>query len=289
MEQADKNCILCGSPERQRLFQQGEWTVQRCAVCGLGVLDPRPDPAELQELYRSSYFADQYGAGLKIVSPEMTRRLSQEDHRIRFFSRGRKNAKLLDCGCGMGYFLLACRDKGYDVAGMDISGDSAAYVRDELAIPVQVGTIDGIAYPASSFDVITMWHFLEHTPDPRRYLEKAREWLKPGGLLVVDVPNYAGTDAQKTWEHWKGWQLPYHLYHFTPEALQRLLRDHGFRTIRRKSYLSEYVKERLDRTLVLKPFARMIARCYSGHSFAVVTEKAAYRKKEHEEPQRLFA
>ncbi|MBU2054832.1 MAG: class I SAM-dependent methyltransferase [Proteobacteria bacterium] len=215
MERAAANCILCNSSERSLLYRQEDWTVYCCDACGLGFLDPRPGVNELGDLYRYSYFDGQYGHGLKSRSPEMKKRLSQETHRIRFFRKIMRKGRILDIGCGMGYFLLACRDTGYDVEGMDISDDSAVYVRGELGIPVVVGTIDGINYPLESFDVITMWHFLEHTPDPRPYLQKARRWLKRDGMLVVDVPNYAGTDARKTWALWKGWQLPYHLYHYT--------------------------------------------------------------------------
>jgi 2-polyprenyl-3-methyl-5-hydroxy-6-metoxy-1,4-benzoquinol methylase len=278
MEHADANCILCGSPERSILIRQDEWSVYRCDGCGLGLLDPRPDANELGDLYGDGYFDDQYGHGLAFGSPEMQKRLLQESHRIRFFRRVKQSGKVLDIGCGMGYFLLACRDAGYDVEGMDISPDSAAYVRREMGIPVVVGTIDGVDYPPESFDVITMWHFLEHAPDPRLYLKKAGRWLKRDGVLVVDVPNYAGTDARKTWARWKGWQLPCHLYHYTPATLKRLLANYGFGTVRSKSYLSEHVKEKFERTLVLKPFARLIARCYSGHSFAVVAKKVENRK-----------
>jgi 2-polyprenyl-3-methyl-5-hydroxy-6-metoxy-1,4-benzoquinol methylase len=273
MERASTNCILCGSPGREPLIRQGEWTVHRCKGCGLGVLDPHPDQRELDDLYQNSYLEDLYGAGLKVGSPGMKRRLSQETHRIRFFRRAKRSGRLLDIGCGMGYFLAACRNWGYEVEGMDISADSAAYVRDHLKIPVAVGTVDGIDYPPASFDVITMWHFLEHAPDPRLYLQKTQKWLKPSGLLVVDVPNYTATDARYAWQKWKGWHLPFHLYHFTPETLCGLLAKQGFRTIRRKSYLSEAVKERLERILVPKPIARLVARCYSGHSYAVVTRK----------------
>jgi len=273
MERADTNCILCGSTEREPLILQGEWTVHRCKECGLGVLDPRPDQRELGDLYQNSYLADLYGIGLKVGSPGMKRRLSQETHRVRFFRRAKRSGRLLDIGCGMGYFLAVCRDWGYEVEGMDISADSVAYVRDNLKIPVAVGTVDGIDYPPASFDVITMWHFLEHAPDPQLYLQKTQKWLKPGGLLVVDVPNYTATDARYAWQKWKGWHLPFHLYHFTPETLCGLLAKHGFRTIRRKSYLSESVKEKLERALVPKLIARLVARCYSGHSYAVVARK----------------
>jgi 2-polyprenyl-3-methyl-5-hydroxy-6-metoxy-1,4-benzoquinol methylase len=273
MERAAANCILCNSSERSLLIRQVEWSVYRCSGCGLGFLDPRPDPDELNELYRSGYFESNYGTGLRVESPEMKRRLSQETHRIRFFKKAGRQGRLLDIGCGMGYFLLACRNAGYEVEGMDISADSAAYVQDELKIPVAIGIIEGVDYPPASFDVITMWHFLEHVRRPDQYIEKARRWLKPDGILVVDVPNYQGTDARKTWARWKGWQLPFHLYHYTPETLQRILEKRGFRTIRHKDYLSEYVKERLEQSFFPNPIARLIARFYSGHSYAVVARK----------------
>jgi hypothetical protein len=90
---------------------------------------------------------------------------------------------------------------------------------------------------------------------------------------VVDVPNYQGTDARKSWSRWKGWQLPFHLYHHTPVTLKRLLEKQGFRVIRSKHYLSECVKERLEQSFFTKPVARLIARFYSGHSCAVVARK----------------
>ena len=273
MEKAPEHCILCGEGRRNFLIRQGDWTVFKCAHCGLGFLDPRPDAYELQGLYAAEYFQDQYDQGLPLDSPEMKKRISQETHRIRFFHRRKKTGKILDIGCGMGYFLHACRLQGYEVEGMDISSDSAAYLRSVLKIEARTGTADFIDYEKDSFDIITMWHFLEHTPDPRVYLEKAWQWLKPDGLLVLDVPNYDGTDARKTWQDWKGWQLPYHLFHFTPVTIGRLLSSFHFRIIGKKDYLSEYVKEQIEKSPLMKPLARPIARLYSGHSVAVAAKK----------------
>lgn len=273
MERTEKRCILCDSSDRSLLFQQGEWSVYRCDGCGLGVLDPRPDQEELKELYRRSYFDSHYDEGLGIDSPEMDRRLSQEKHRIRFFNGIKKKGSILDIGCGMGYFLYAGRRAGYEVEGMDISADSAAYVRDKLAIPVKVGIVDEVDYPLESFDIITMWHFLEHAREPGKYLQKAYGWLKPDGILVVDVPNYEGMDARKMWNNWANWSLPYHFYHFTPGTLRRLLAKHGFDTVRDKNYFSEYVKEMLDKTMIFKPISRLVARLFSGHSYAAAVRK----------------
>ena len=273
MERAPVHCILCNSTRRRELISQAEWTVFKCADCGLGFLDPRPDRNELDELYRSDYFSSHYDEGLKVGSPEMKRRLSQEDHRIRFFRGIKKQGRILDIGCGMGYFLHAARAFGYQVEGMDVSGDSASYVEETLKIPVTTGSIEEVTFQPESFDIITMWHALEHTPDPRVHVEKAWNWLKPGGLFVVDVPNHEGTDAIHLWDAWDGWSLPYHLYHFTPATLNALLMRFGFTPIREKRYHSQYIKEKLEKNPLVRPFARLIAKRYSGHSVAVVAKK----------------
>lgn len=273
MERAPSKCILCNSSSRTILIRLEDWTIYKCADCGLGFLDPRPDRNELQDLYRNDYFSSHYDEGLKIDSPEMKRRISQEDHRVKFFRGLKRHGKVLDIGCGMGYFLYACRAYGYEVDGLDVSGDSASYVRNELKIPVTTGQIEEIDLEDNSMDIITMWHTLEHTPDPRKHLKKAWNWLKSDGLLIVDVPNYKGTDAQKMWGGWSGWDLPYHLYHFTPNTLINILSQHGFRTIRTKDYHSQYIKKKLKKIPVVNFFARLIAKCYSGQSVAVVAKR----------------
>lgn len=273
MERAPEQCILCGGMDRTLLFQQDEWTVFKCAGCGLGFLDPRPSPEELSRYYEREYFDSHYDQGLKKESPAMRKRLSQEQHRIRFFRPHKKRGRVLDVGCGMGYFMYACSLSGYEVEGMDISDASTSYIRNELELNVKTGTTGRIGYEEGRFDVITMWHFLEHSPDPRDYLSSAWKWLKDDGILVVDVPNHEGTDARKMWPDWTGWSLPYHFYHFTPGTLNEMLEKHGFTVIASKNYLSEYVKERLERKLLLKPLARVIAKCYSGHSVAVIASK----------------
>jgi 2-polyprenyl-3-methyl-5-hydroxy-6-metoxy-1,4-benzoquinol methylase len=273
MERAPSECILCGDSKRSLLIEKDGWTVYRCSTCGLGVLDPRPDREELDRLYEKDYFDREYHEGLRAGSPEMKRRISQEDHRVRFFRRFKRKGLVVDIGCGMGYFLYAAREAGYRVMGVDISDFAASYVSGHLGIPMKTGHLDTITLPESSVDVVTMWHFLEHTDDPRHYIEKVARWLKPDGLLVIDVPNYEGTDAQKTWEQWTAWQLPYHYFQFTPQTLTRLLSRHGFEIIRSKDYHSDVIKERLRGIPVVSLFARLIAKAYSGTSYAVVARK----------------
>jgi SAM-dependent methyltransferase len=273
MESAGTECILCGGTARVPLHEDGGWTVHKCTGCGLGLLDPRPDPAELRELYRESYFASHYESVLEPGSDGMRRRLSQERHRVEFFRKHRPAGKVLDIGCGRGYFLQACRLRGYDVVGFDVSEDAAAPVRDALGIPVKTGELREDLFDPCSLDVVTMWHSLEHMPDPRVALDLAWKWLAGNGVLVVDVPNHEGTDARKIGRAWADWSLPYHFFHFTPSSLENLLVRHGFRPLDAKTYHSEHVKARLKGIPLIGLLARPIAKFYSGTSVAIVARK----------------
>jgi 2-polyprenyl-3-methyl-5-hydroxy-6-metoxy-1,4-benzoquinol methylase len=227
----------------------------------------------LQDLYNQAYFASHYNEELKPDSDQMIRRLSQESHRLRFFHPYKKTGRILDIGCGRGYFLLACRKHNYEVEGIDISVAAAAYVRSTLNIPVHVGPINEITLADRAYDAVTMWHSLEHTTDPHAYIQRARRWLKEDGILVVDVPNHEGYDALKMGSNWSQWDLPFHYFHFTPRSLAVLLEKHGFEIVRRKSYLSEHVKEKLQKAALPAALARIIARLYTGGSYAVVARK----------------
>lgn len=273
MERAPSKCIYCGRTERSLLIRIGDWTVQKCSGCGLGVLDPRPDAKELGALYKESYFVSEYESPLEAGSRGMERRIRQEMHRIRFLRKRKLKGLVLDMGCGRGYFLHACQLSGYDVVGLDVSEDAAAYVRDTLGIPVRTGPVEEDLFQPESIDVITMWHSLEHVTDPRRYLDCVWKWLRPDGVLVVEVPNHEGTDARKMGTEWAGWKLPYHLYHFTPSVLAALLREQGFEPVASNNYHSDFVKARLRRIPVLGLFARLIAKLFLGTAFAVLARK----------------
>jgi SAM-dependent methyltransferase len=272
LERAPQACILCNGRRRSLLYEKNGWQVRVCDACGLGVLDPRPSADTLARLYSQEYCEEYFVEGGEPGSAAFAKRLRLEDHRIRFFRKYKKAGRVLDIGCGYGYFLAACREKGYEVHGLDFSEWAVRHARQRLGLDITVGPMDRVGLADGSFDVVTLWHCLEHTPDPVMALSRIRQWLKPDGLLVVDVPNRQGTDARKTWDDWVGWSLPYHLYHFTPESLEGLLDQQGFSVIRSKNYHSESVKAALRPIPVVGFFARLVAKIYSGHSFAVVAK-----------------
>lgn len=265
------DCILCGSRRKELLIQKESLQVFRCMSCGLGFLDPRPSEEDIKKLYDREYFACSYDSGVDPDSAEFKRRLSQESHRVRFFRGIKKQGRILDIGCGNGYFLAACRAAGYEVQGLDISDWAADYALNKLGISVITGEIGDVKIPPDSYDIISMWHFLEHTRNPHTTLSRVLTWLKKDGILIIDVPNYESTDARSMWNEWVGWQLPYHLYHFTPKSLEMLLAISGLHIEKRRTYHSESVKNRLRKIHVPGILARLIARMYSGNSLAVVS------------------
>jgi len=272
MESAPETCILCQTSERELLIEKDGWTVHRCPTCGLGFLDPRPSESEIEGLYRSEYFSERYDGGIDPDSQQYLKRLSGEQHRTKFIKSIKRSGNLLDIGCGYGYFLDASRRKGYNVHGLDVSEWAAQYAVEKLGLSMTIGKIGDVDFPSPNFDIITMWHSLEHTPNPHMALQKTKSWLKKDGILVIDVPNYEGTDARKIWHEWDGWSLPYHYWHFTPKSLKQLLSQHGFTVVKHKDYHSDVVKENLKRIPIVNLFARLIAKLYSGTSVAVIAK-----------------
>lgn len=275
MEIGHEACILCESRARELIMEKDGWRVYRCLECGLGFTDPQPSPEELEQYYGKNYFSEHYDQGLDPRSAAFEKRLKGEGHRVRFVRKLKRSGHLLDLGCGYGYFLYACRRKGFHVMGLDISEWAGQYAKGQLGIDVETGEIGEAKLPAHTFDVVTMWHSLEHASNPKIALEKALLWLKTGGIVVVDVPNYEGTDAKYKGKDWDGWSLPYHFWHFTRGSLEKMLCAHGLEVIKTKTYHSEAIKEKLAPFRLSQPLARLVAKMYSGSSIAVIARRKA--------------
>ena len=144
---------------------------------------------------------------------------------IPFIGEGR----LLDVGCGTGKDLLHFQEAGWKVTGVEINPYAASLARARLGCEVVQGHFDEAPLEGRHFDVVRLSHVLEHLPSPRKSLGKMHRLLRPGGLLWVEVPNAASLERRLFHRHWCHWDLPRHLYHFTPTTLVRLLRDTGFR------------------------------------------------------------
>lgn len=125
---------------------------------------------------------------------------------------------LLDIGAGTGEFLLICKKNGWQVTGIEPS-DKAKAIAQKKGIHIE--TALGLL-PDHSFDVITMWHVLEHVPDLNHQLDELKRLLKPNGTIIIAVPNFNSLDAKLYQEYWAAYDVPIHLWHFSKTAIQKI-------------------------------------------------------------------
>lgn len=255
-------CPLCGSTASTAWHTFGQWQLRRCSSCGLGRLDPQPSDAELARLYDAAYFDGRKPQDESRAAGQMRRSFCR---RLRFIRRFQKSGKLLDAGCGEGKWLAFARAAGFDASGFDVSADAVS----RAGLNVVVGAMC-VAPVQGPFDVITAWHSLEHTPDPIASLRWLNSLLKPGGLLVVEVPNCESDDARHLGESWDGWQPPLHLWHFAPPTLRHAIECSGFIPTAERYDSSRWARQRWRSIPLLKG---ALAHFWTGTSLAIAARK----------------
>jgi 2-polyprenyl-3-methyl-5-hydroxy-6-metoxy-1,4-benzoquinol methylase len=136
--------------------------------------------------------------------------------------------RLLDVGCGAGFFLKSMEDRYSEVRGVEISTSHAEFAQKTMMLDVLNGTIQTANFTAEYFDTITLWDVIEHVVDPRATLDEARRILKKGGLLAISTPNVNGITASLSKKTWLYYTPPEHLYFFNRNALSTLFKESGF-------------------------------------------------------------
>jgi SAM-dependent methyltransferase len=192
----------------------------KCRHCSLLFVNPRVPAALMLAAYAE-------GADPQYVSQmaSRVRTFSRSIARIERLKPGR--GRLLDVGTAAGAFLRAARDAGWDAIGIEPNRWLAEWGRNQYGVDIQVGTVDDLPLPEASFDVITLWDVIEHTPDPLHVLRSARRLLKPDGLLVVNYPDIGTWIARAMGRTWP-FLSSAHLYYFTRDTMRAALFAAGF-------------------------------------------------------------
>ncbi len=238
----ETDCPLCGTAPGAPVLEAPDplppagtglvFAVVKCAHCGLMYTNPRPNAAAIGRFYPSDYHPhrrprkmEQSRAARPLWGRVFGRPCSERRGALPWPGPGR----LLDFGCGAGRFLKTMADRGWNVTGLDASVGAVEQVREQHGLTALVGTLPHADLRPGSFDVVTMWHSLEHVHNPLNILREAYKLLVPGGKLVVATPNIASAPYRLFKQSWFGLDLPRHLTHFTPATMTAMLQTAGFR------------------------------------------------------------
>lgn len=239
VEWEETNCLLCGGKRWMPLVEAPDLTrggtglwfvVVQCQDCGLCFTNPRPTLHTMSQFYPSAYLPHQPPSARQRDRARTLRwsnwgRPRKERQVLPWHAQGR----LLDFGCGGGVFLERMHRQGWQVTGLDISPEAVHRVRHDLGLSAVLGTLPHPELKPGAFDVVTMWHSLEHVHAPVEVLREVHRLLAPGGKLVIAVPNIDSLPFRWFGQSWFGLDLPRHLIHFTPWTLQLMLERAGFR------------------------------------------------------------
>ena len=232
-------CEVCASADfTVSYFKNDKFQIEKepfrvvsCAGCGLSYINPRPALSEIGKFYPEHYQWKEDPAG---SAPGIAARLEKlyRYHQLASeINRLRKNipfpAKILDIGCGTGDRLELLRKAGCDVYGVETS-DQALHAVNHFKLRVFKGLLEDARYESNQFDIITLYNVLEHIHSPRKILKEIRRILKPGGRLVVEVPNNRSLQARFFKSRWAAADVPRDLYYFDASTLTKLLQASGF-------------------------------------------------------------
>ncbi|MEZ4437295.1 MAG: class I SAM-dependent methyltransferase [bacterium] len=236
-------CPLCGGEAyttvmtgaRDAIWRKpGVFQLQRCDGCGLVATRPRPKPEALSFYYEGTYSGEGQ-EGMRRFQTESGLGKWISRYRLRVLQKAQRlgaTDRLLDVGCSYGGFLRVAReDTGCATAGVDMDAGSIEQAVDREVTEYRAGRLVDVGFEAGRFTAITFFESLEHHDAPIEALREAHRLLAPGGVVVVEVPNWAGLWRRVFRTAWLPLLIPQHLFHFTPETLAKALRAAGFTRI----------------------------------------------------------
>lgn len=211
-------CILCNSKNIKPLTKFSQAHLVKCSDCGMVFSAKNPSPLELDEHYKN-YGRNDY------LSPITIKRYNEI---LDSFEPARKTNRLLDVGCGIGYFLEVAKKRGWEVHGTEFT-DQAIEICQSKGINMKKGVLNPQNYPAESFDVITSFEVIEHINTPTTEINNMQSLLRKEGLLYITTPNFNSTLRYLLGEKYNVICWPEHLSYYTPSTLKKLLVNQGFK------------------------------------------------------------
>lgn len=236
-------CPSCGSSEISNVLSAKDYTVSseqfevwHCATCELRFTQEIPVEEEVGAYYQSEEYISHSNTSKGLVNRlyQTVRNITLKQKRdwVQKVS-GKQDGRILDIGCGTGEFLSTMKSAGWKTLGLE--PDDGARSQAQSNHGLEVKEQDHLFQISdANFDIVSMWHVLEHVHRLHPYLDQIHKVLDPNGKLIIAVPNYQSKDADIYQEHWAAYDVPRHLYHFSPKSMEMLLNSHGFELVQKK-------------------------------------------------------
>jgi SAM-dependent methyltransferase len=229
-------CPWCDSPDIRQgskihdyFLTREEFSLFSCNSCGLVFTNPRPKLENLGLYYQSDKYYSHTSSQGGII-PFIYRKVKEINLKTKFkqVTTGSVINKVLDIGCGTGDFLNVCKKSGKEIHGIEPDSKARNLAKEILKVEI-LHPDQSEKIPDESFDLITMWHVLEHVPDLKKQISELSRIIKKGGKVVIALPVYESYDAEVYKEKWAAWDVPRHLYHFNKAVINKMMLANDFK------------------------------------------------------------
>lgn len=226
-------CVICGGTQVRRLYTKFGHDIARCRGCDLVYATPRAEGDAIRARYSHDYFWNEYLPALGVVNSryDLTRFDARYAPLLQLLGTG-AGRRLLEIGCGAGFFLKAAERSGWIVEGVEFSEEAARFAREELRLSVRQQPAEAMRVESATFDAVVMFDTIEHLFDPRAVLEASARSLVSGGLALISTPNFRALSRRLLGQEWGVLNPIEHLYYFEEATLAPLLEVCGFSDIR---------------------------------------------------------
>jgi len=226
-----EQCPVCAHSQKKHLYSLSAGNLVSCQHCQLVLFVPRPSPEELAEFYNTEGYREGYEQSPMARQSFAIARYEQLEKAIAHYSPSllsKANKRFLDIGCGLGDFLSVVAAQGWNITGTEISPKAVQQANSLLGDKVIEGEIINLELPENSYDLITIYHVIEHLLDPVATLVKIRHLLKPEGMAFIETPNMGSLGARLRGKNWSHIIPPEHITYFKPSSLNYALKEAGF-------------------------------------------------------------
>jgi 2-polyprenyl-3-methyl-5-hydroxy-6-metoxy-1,4-benzoquinol methylase len=230
-------CPVCSSRSIDPLLTVKDHSVSKenfviwqCRNCSLRFTQDVPDEGSIGSYYQSADYISHSNTNKGLLNKlyQRVRKITLGQKADFIISKTSQQGNLLDVGAGIGAFADTMKKRGWKITGLEPDEGARSQARQLFHLDLQTPDILN-QLPRKSFDAITLWHVMEHVHSLHNYIETMKELLSNGGKIFIAVPNYTSLDSDiyKTW--WAAYDVPRHLYHFSPKSVSKLVEQHGLK------------------------------------------------------------